>query len=684
MKVSIDWLREYIDIDIPIAQLGTKLTEQGVSVEGITKIGGDYIFDLEITPNRPDLLSVFGIAREIKVMLRKPFKKNPFNTNLQVDNSGCDITVEIEDKKDCPRYAGCLLENIKVEQSPDWLKQRLSVSGIRSVNNVVDVTNYVLLEMGHPLHGFDAEVIKGRKIKVRRASGNESIITLDSIERKLDVQSLVIADAEKPIAIAGIMGGENSEIREETRNIFIESAYFKPTLIRRGAKKFNISTESSYRFERKADIDGLIPALLRAKELLIKLCKGNMKGGITDTYEGKKLERKKVNFSIKWLNGFLGSDFSTEEIKKPLISLGFDVKGDTLLEVEIPSFRRDIAIKEDIAEEVIRIRGFEKIPLMNRISFNKVTSLPNNSLKINRIKEYFISQGYDEAVNISFLSSEEIKFLNSHTIPIEIKNPIASNLTLMRPTLLPGLLKTVKKNINIGVKDIRIFESGNVFIHNSDKDKINEMLRIAGVLTGKVKEQDWRGENREYDYYDIKGNIEGLFDYVRIGNISFRKKEDLPALLKMGSNLYIGKDRIGYIGSLSNKARDFLDIPQKVFLFELELAHLLDHISFARKFTTLPRYPGVLRDISLIVPKNVTHQQIEDIIKMNGIGLVERIELFDTYHSKKFTNGSRSLTYSITFRSPKETLNDEKVSRIVDGISNAFAEKLGIKLRGSE
>ena len=282
MKVSVEWLREFVDIDIGITELACKLTDQGVSVEGVEKVGKDYILDLEITPNRPDLLSVFGIAREIKAMLQKDIKKNPFKITEEVQSNGSDIIVEIEDYSDCPRYTGCSVENIEVRTSPDWLRQRLEVMGVRSLNNIVDVTNYVLLEMGQPLHAFDAECIKGGRINVRRAKDDESIITLDGLTRKLDRDLLVIADSKKPIALAGIMGDEESEIKNNTKHIFIESAYFNPTLIRRGARRLNLSTESSFRFERKADIHALIPALLRARELIIKFCGGIMKGGVTD------------------------------------------------------------------------------------------------------------------------------------------------------------------------------------------------------------------------------------------------------------------------------------------------------------------------------------------------------------------------------------------------------------------
>lgn len=684
MKVSVEWLREFVDIDIGITELACKLTDQGVSVEGVEKVGKDYILDLEITPNRPDLLSVFGIAREIKAMLQKDIKKNPFKITEEVQSNGSDIIVEIEDYSDCPRYTGCSVENIEVRTSPDWLRQRLEVMGVRSLNNIVDVTNYVLLEMGQPLHAFDAECIKGGRINVRRAKDDESIITLDGLTRKLDRDLLVIADSKKPIALAGIMGDEESEIKNNTKHIFIESAYFNPTLIRRGARRLNLSTESSFRFERKADIHALIPALLRARELIIKFCGGIMKGGVTDIYKKQEVETEKVTFSIKWLNDFLGSNFSREEIIEPLTLLDLNVKGDTSLEVEVPSFRRDLDIKEDIAEEVIRMVGFDSIPMRSTIVFEKVGSLPHGSLKIGKIKEYLVSRGYDEVVNVSFISSDELKPFKMGIKPIAIQNPITSNLTHMRSTLIVGLLKTVKRNMNIGSRDMRFFELGNVFIQNQTSGKVEEPLKIAGVITGKVKNQDWRGENRTFDYYDLKGDIEGLFSFVNINDNRFEKIKGELSLLEEGSDIYIEKEKVGFVGSISAEISDYFDISKKVLLFEIELAPLLNRISFDYNFKDLPRYPAVLRDLCLLVPENVTHQQIEDIIRKSGKGLVEKIQLFDTYYNNKITHGLRSLTYSLTFRSDSGTLNDEKVNATVDEILKELDEGLGINLRGEK
>ncbi|TES92517.1 MAG: phenylalanine--tRNA ligase subunit beta [Candidatus Cloacimonadota bacterium] len=683
MKVSIEWLKEFVDIDISIDELARRLTEQGVSVEGVEQIGEDYVLDLEITPNRPDLLSVFGIAREIKAMLGKENKKNPFRITEEVRTTGSNIRVKIENFSDCPRYTGCSIENIELGSSPDWIKRRLEIMGIRSLNNVVDVTNYILLEMGHPLHAFDSECIKGNKINVRRAKEGESIVTLDGETRKLDSDFLVIADSEKPIALAGIMGGEKSEIKNETRNIFIESAFFSPTLIRKGAKRLNISTESSYRFERKADINSLIPALLRTNELIIKFCSGEMKGGITDIYKKEEEEKKKVFFSIEWLNGFLGSNLSRKEIIEPLTALDLNVKGNTSLEVEIPSFRRDIGIKEDIAEEVIRMVGFDSIPSSNKITFEKVGSIPENSLKINKIKNYFVSLGYDEVVNISFVSNGEINTLKIGKEPAVIQNPITSNLTHLRPTLIIGLLKTMKKNISIGIRDVRIFELGNTFVYTS-QGKIDEPLRISGAISGHLKNHDWRAENRRADYYDLKGDIEGLFDVSRIKDVRFEKKEGDFAFLIEGSNIYIENDKVGFIGSLSKEIRDKFDLLEKVFLFEIELAPLLTRISFDYKFKPFPRFPAVLRDLCLLVPENVTHHQIEKIIKNSGKKLVEGIQLFDTYYNKKFSPGLRSFTYSLTFRSNNETLNDARVNATVEEILQSLDNGLGIKLRGEE
>ena len=682
MKLCIEWLREFVDIDIPTDELARRLTDQGVSVEKYEKVGNDYVFDLEITPNRPDQLSIFGIAREVKAMLKVPFKQNPFN-HAPEEASQNPIAVEIEDGADCPRYAGCLVENVTVGNSPDWMQQRLERSGIRALNSIVDVTNYVLLETGHPLHAFDATCLEGEKIRIRRAKATESLITLDGEEQKLDGDILVIADCKRPVALAGIMGGEESEIKPHTKTIFIESAYFEPTLIRRAAKKLKIVTESSYRFERGADIEAPIPALLRARDLMVELCKGIMKGGITDIYLRQLNAKKKVIFSVEWLNSFLGTDLSSGEIADSLNALDLPVEENERMEVTIPSFRRDLEIKEDIAEEAIRMVSFNRIPANKTIILGKVASLPENDKKVRTIENYFISCGFDEIVNISFVSHQEIEALRIDLDALPIQNPITSTLTHLRPTLIAGLLKMVKRNLNVGIKDVRGFEIGTVFLKGPDKGNIAEPGKIAGILMGKRKFHDWRGENRSYDYYDLKGIVEGLFEHINIDHIGFAAHGQ-KGFLDQGSTVRIGQDNVGFMGAVNKEVRDKFDISKEVLLFEIELAPLLERMSFDIHYQELPKYPAVLRDLCLLVPRSVTHHEIEGVIRGNSDGLVKDMQLFDTYQSSEFDKGLKSFTYSLTFRSDTETLNDKLVNTAIDRILKQLSERHGIKLRGEE
>jgi phenylalanyl-tRNA synthetase beta chain len=681
MLISVEWLKEFVDIDIDIDELSTRLTGQGVSVEGYDKIGNDFVLDLEITPNRPDHLSVFGIAREIKAIRKSRLKKNPFDIEEKIEKENCPITVEIENSEDCPRYAGCVVEGVSVGPSPEWLTRRLEVMGVRSVNNIVDATNYILLEMGHPLHAFDSDMLKDNLIIVRRARRGEKIITLDEVERELEHDQLVIADKNKPVAIAGIMGGAESEIKKNTTNIFIESAFFNPTLIRRGVKKLNLSTESSYRFERKADITAPIPALIKARDLIIQLSNGRMKGGITDIFKGEEDERK-VFFTLEWLNGFLGSNLSKDEVIESLSLIDLPVSGDSPFEVKVPPFRRDIEIKEDIAEEVIRIVGFDAVPICETIVFDKISSIPQLTQKTGKIREYLTARGYDEVVNISFLSDKELEPLHLDIEPIRIQNPITSTLTHMRPTLIPGILKTVKSNINSGNRNIRFFELGSVYIPDPSHEKVHEPLSLVGVAVGKSKQLDWRGENRTLDYYDIKGDIEGLFDYLNIGNLHFKRIESSFPLTEKGSTVSIDQENIGCVGILDGDIGNFFDISKRVLVFEIKTDPLLDRIDFQNKFTHIPKYPSILRDLCLHVPPGITHQKIEETIKKEGKGLVEDIQLFDTYQKKGSHDHSRSLTYSLTFRSDRGTLKDEEVNTAISEILKKLSEEMGIKLRG--
>jgi phenylalanyl-tRNA synthetase beta chain len=682
MKLCIEWLKDFVDIDISVDELARRLTDQGVAVEQYEKVGNDYVLDLEITPNRPDQLSIFGIAREVKAMLGAPLKQSPFERDAEKIR-GSSMAVKIEDGDDCPRYTGCLVENVTIGPSPDWMQQRLELSGIRALNGIVDVTNYVLLETGHPLHAFDAACLEGGEIQIRRAKPTETLVTLDGVERKLDPGILVIADNRKPVALAGIMGGEESEIKPQTKTIFIESAYFNPTLIRRAAKKLKIVSESSFRFERGADIEAPIPALLRARDLIVELCKGTMKGGITDTYLRQSNAKKKIIFSVEWLNSFLGTELSSGEIHDSLDSIDLPATGNGEIEVTVPSFRRDLAIKEDVAEEVIRIAGFSRIPTKDSIVLRSIASLPEHDMKVRTIRNYFIASGFEEIVNISFISQPESEVLLMDLDAIPIQNPITSELTHLRPSLAAGLLKTVRKNLSVGIRDIRGFEIGDAFLKGSGKEFIKEQARIAGVLVGNSKYHDWRGENRPYDYFDLKGVLEGLFEYINIHQTSFRENEQ-QGLIYEGSSLCIEGSSIGYLGQVTREVRDAFDISREIFLFEFELLPLIDRMSFDLRYRELPKYPAVLRDLCLLAPQSVTHLEIEGVIRENSGGLVTDIQLFDTYESKEFDRGCKSLTYSLTFRSDTETLNDQLVTEAINRMLKQLSERFGVTLRGKE
>ncbi|TET25120.1 MAG: hypothetical protein E3J78_00020, partial [Candidatus Cloacimonadota bacterium] len=367
-----------------------------------------------------------------------------------------------------------------------------------------------------------------------------------------------------------------------------------------------------------------------------------------------------------------------------LTAIDLPVTGDTILEVHIPSFRRDIEIREDIAEEVIRIVGFDKIPKNTMITFGKVTTLPQNDMKIRKIKDYFIACGFDEAVNISFLSFDEICNLKTGAVPIPLLNPITSNLTHLRPSLVPGLLHTAKSNFNIGLKDIRCFEIGNVYLKTPSAESIAEPLRIAGIVAGKVKNSDWRGENRLFDYYDLKGIIEGFLDLAQSPNVRFRKMQNTSALLDEGSRIYFENNEIGIMGCMSNEVIDSFNLSKQLHIFEIDLEPVLHCLSFDYAFKELPKYPAVLRDLCLLVPNEITHQQIKDTIINNSDGLVKTIQLFDTYQSEKISRDLRSFTYSLVFRSDSETLNDETVNSKITEIISRLSETLGVRLRGEE
>lgn len=691
MKVPFSWLKEYIEGELELKKLAQSLTMAGLEVGAIEEFQVDRILDLEITPNRADCLSIIGIAREIKAIFGVKLKKPSFKIQKELKNQG--FTISIANPAACFRYAGRIVRNVKIAPSPDWLKNRIEASGIRSINNVVDVTNYVLLEYGHPLHAFDLDLLEGGEIRVGTPAdfGMETaeITTLDGVKRKVSSEDLLIWDAVKPVAIAGVMGGANTEVSDRTVNILLESAYFKPERIRKTSKRLGLSTEASYRFERGTDIEALKEALDRAAFLIQKLAGGEIYEAI-DVYPTKISERK-ILFSTEKLCRFIGVNLKDDEILRILDLLEIEVtkKEDGVYIAKVPSHRQDLAIEEDIAEEVARIYGYDRIPAQLPYNFKYVPEnheLTKKRKFLNLVRDYMISLGYNEAVNFSFMSPDDLDLFE---IPendmrrkfISLLNPLRQEESIMRTMLLPNLLKNTEKNTSRGIESLKLFEIGKVFIAQEGNSLPDEPVYL-GIIT---KKEEFKSPFKDdpYDFYALKGLIDGVFKHFKINNIQYIRSKETFLHPGQSADILIKDEKIGFIGVISPRILSKLDFKTKPFICmaELDLDRLFTFAQGEIKYKPFSTYPPVKRDVALILPVEFESQKILDIVSSYGNELIEDVFIFDVYQGKGIPENSKSIAFRITYRAFDRTLTAEEVENIHNQLIRKIIAETGAILR---
>jgi len=684
MRVSLNWLKEFVDLSISPRDLSNILTMAGLEVEGTEERDGDMILDVSVTPNRPDCLSIIGIARELSAVLQIPIRYPA----ISVPEDGiAPPSIEIMDTDLCHRYVSRMIYGVKVGESPEWLIKRLESLGIRSVNNIVDITNYVLLEMGHPLHAFDLERLEGKRVIVKRAGTVSRFHTLDGIERLLDKEILMIWDSIKPVAIAGIMGGMNSEITPFTTNILLESAYFEPTSIRRASRSLNLVTEASYRFERGADIDITVKALDRAT-FLIKEMAGGRVSGVSDNYP-VRFKPYEVCVEFKKINALLGIDIDMPSVEAILKRLGFSYKrvGEGFVVVP-PSYRRDIQRDVDVIEEVGRLHGYEKIPSSPPVIKIRRFAARDNTLAVNMIKEGMIKSGFTEVINPSFMNPSSLDGLNiSHDDNrrkgVRIKNPLKKEDACLRTTLIPSLLNTALLNQSRGERSFRFFEVSRVFFDRGDKLP-EEIIQMAGIHCKSSTPSIWQ---RHYEgFYDTKGAIENLFTSFKIKDYSFEDNcLSVEPYLHPAKSCMIRIDKriIGSIGVLHPSVASLYELKGDISIFEItNLKALMESIPSSLRFKPLPRYPYIERDISIMVDKGVTFSQIKRIILDINTELIESIELFDIYTGSPIPREKKSIAFTMRYRASDRTLTDEEIADIHSEVINRLKESIGAELRG--
>jgi phenylalanyl-tRNA synthetase beta chain len=649
----------------------------------------DWALDIALTPNRVDCASVMGIAREIAALTGEKLNK----PRIKLRETGPPVEeltrVNVEDPIGCPRYGAGMIRGIEIKPSPFWMRYRLYVSGIRSISNAVDVTNYVLLETGQPLHAFDYDRLKENRIVVRRAEAGETFTTLDGTTHTLTKDVLMICDGRGSVAVAGIMGGLNSEIFAGSKNVLIESAFFDPVTIRRGAKRLGMSTEASYRFERGIDMEGVIRALQRALVLMAELAGGEIARGVIDVYPNPYAPPS-IDLRVDKTNRFLGISVSKARMAQDLRALDMVAQDvdDEVLRVKPPAFRMDVRRDVDLMEEVARLEGFDKVP----VTYPPIRPAdggdpPELKLKEN-VAEIMVGLGFTEIISYSFFSPESVDFLGAEKQSVlrsfvSLLNPLTTDQSVMRTSLVPGLLGAVKTNFAQGEKDLRLFEGGRVFRARDMEELPEEKPFLAAVMTGLSQPKRWYSEERTLDFYDIKGAVEALLKALGLRDFSFERRAAPPwyrsdlvvAVLLQGMPL-------GYAGQLSAHVLRRFDLDgQSLFLFELDMTLLMEKTQEAKYFEPVAKFPAVYRDLSLVLARQTESAKIQDIIKREGGELVESVTLFDHYEGGKMHPSEKAVAFRVCYRSNTGTLDGKEINKLHDAIIERIAEETGGRLR---
>ncbi len=638
----------------------------------------DKIIDIAITPNRADALSMRGIFYEVCAIYDK---KDKFKEIFEEKEYGkTDLKINSESES-CKTYFGQVIKNVKIEPSPLWVQMKLIKSGVRPINNVVDITNYVMLEYGQPMHAFDKDKL-GDKILIREACDGEKIITLDGIERELKNNELVITDTQTPVAIAGVMGGENTEVTNNTKNIVFESAYFSADSIRKTSSQHNLRSESSQRFEKGVDPNLQKKALNRAVELLKEICPNIIVE--EEVFIDTSIKEEKIEVTSNYLNNYIGINITTEEIKKILLSLNFKVEeDDDKLIVEVPTRRSDIKIKQDLAEEVARLYGYDNI-VSTLPKFSKSTKggLTYKQKLIKNLRNLYINLGFYDTINYSLLSEKEATQFttNRHNI-VKLLLPMSNRHSHLRQSLIPGLLKSLQYNYARKNENLKLLEIGKVFFaKNNENIQPDEKMYISAVLTGKEKETKWLKEEQSIDFFTAKGYLELIFKKLDILKDISYKKINMDLLHPGRSAKIFYKDiEIGIIGEIHPTYERELGI-EKTYIFEIDLDLILENVKNKFIYKEVSKYPTVTRDIAMLISKDDTYQNIKDIIKNINSNLIKEVSLFDVYKGKGLPDNKKSIAITVSYNNSEKTLTEEEILKIHDKVLNSLIE-YGVTIR---
>jgi phenylalanyl-tRNA synthetase beta chain len=648
----------------------------------------DTLLDISITPNRPDCLCVIGIAREIAALTHQKVKY----PSLPLSDKGEEIhqktSVTILDPELCPRYVARMIEGVEIGPSPHWMKNRLEMVGIRSINNVVDVTNFVMMEYGQPLHAFDFNLLEEGRIVVRRAQEGEEFVTLDGVRRILDGQTLMICDGVKPVAIAGVMGGLNSEIREETETVLLESAYFEPRGNRRTSKRLGLETEAAFRFGRGVDCGGASVAASRAAQLIQELAGGRVVQGVVDAYP-RPIQVNPIRLSVRGTNQVLGTEISAKQMKAYLKDLGLDVRGeeeDTLI-VAPPSFRRDLERGIDLIEEIARLDGYERIPVTLPKGPPSSEERNKELLLERKILEVLIHHGYYEVITYSFTSSVSLDFVglpcdDPRRRYVQIINPLSEDLSILRTSLIPGLMETARYNLYRKNSNLKLFELKKVFLPQKGEKLPRELKYLVGLAMGLDTEPHWAFPPRPVDFHDIKGCIEDILGTLQIKGIKFKRAEDIPYLHPgKAARVFLGKEVLGVLGEVHPQVLSHYEIHGKAYLFEIDFGQIVKWEGEGKRFQPLPKFPSVYRDLSFVVDEDLEVDKVVEAIWAAQQPFIDDVSLFDVYRGAPIPGGKKGVSYRIRFQSEDRTLTDEEVNQYHEKIISRLREIFQVELR---
>ena len=648
----------------------------------------DTVLDISITPNRPDCLCVIGVAREIAALTHQKVKYPP----LTLSEEGKDIhqmtSVTVMDPDLCPRYVARVIEGVKIGPSPFWMSNRLEKVGVRSISNVVDVTNYVMIEYGQPLHAFDFGFLEEGRIVVRRATKGEQFVTLDGVRRTLDQEMLMICDGVKPVAIAGVMGGLNSEIKEDTKLVLLESAYFSPAGNRRTSKQLGLETEAAYRFGRGIDYGGCLAAADRAAQLIHELAGGKVVEGVIDVYP-TPIQPKPIRLSVQKIRQVLGTEVPAPKVTAYLkgLELNLEEKERDTLMVTPPSYRGDLEREIDLIEEVARLDGYEKIP----VTLPQGPPSPevgNRALLLeSKTLDLLIHHGYHEVITYSFTSPTSWDFLG---LPLEdprrahlrILNPLTEDFSVLRTSLIPGLLEVARYNQSRKNSNLKLFELKKIFLPREGEKLPMEVKYLAGLALGLDGDPHWASVPRAVDFYDVKGCIEDLLEVLQIKGVKFTRVEDIPYLHPgKSSRILMGGETVGVIGEIHPQVLAHYDLPGRGYLFEIDFEQLIKGAGEGKRFRPLPKFPAVYRDLSMVVDEAVEVAEVTEAIRTLQQPFIDEVSIFDVYQGAPIPKGKKGISYRIRFQAGDRTLTDEEVNRYHQQIIFQLMEIFKAELR---